>query len=131
LGSECVRTTDDLRQALRVIIADAQVPARTVARIQRIESMSFARHNPTASASFAEAKMEAATLIVNRVKPLEDMNLLAEGMSAVAFARIWYALFFGHIELEGEHAPSVNAGGWFTALTVLAEAAIRCEHSIL
>lgn len=126
-----VRTTEDLRQALRVIIADAQVPARTEARIQRIESMSFARHNPTASAGIAEAKKETASLIVSRVQPLEDMNLLAEGMSAVAFARIWYALFFGQIELEGEHALSVNAEEWITALTVLAESAIRSESSYL
>src|ERR1019366_7693309 len=58
---ESVRTTEDLRQALRVIIADAQVPARTEARIQRIESMSFARHNPTASAGIADAKKEVAS----------------------------------------------------------------------
>jgi AcrR family transcriptional regulator len=128
---ETVKTTDDLRQALRVIIADAQVPARTEARIQRIESMSFARHNPTASLGIAEAKKETATLIMSRVKPLKDMNLLADGISAVAFARIWYALFFGQIELEGEHELSVNADEWFTALTVLADAAIRREHSTL
>jgi AcrR family transcriptional regulator len=128
---ESVETTDDLRQALRVIIADAQVPARTEARNQRIESMSFARHNPTATAGIAEAKREAAKKIVSRVKPLEDKNLLAEGMSAVAFARIWYALFFGQIELEGEHALSVNPDEWFTALTVLAEAAIRRTPSSL
>lgn len=125
-----VTSTEDLRQALRVIIAEAQVPARTEARIQRIESMSFARHNPTASAGIAEAKKEAATLIVSRVKPLEEMRLLAEGMSAVAFARIWYALFFGQIELEGEHALSVNEDEWFTALTVLAEAAIRHDQHV-
>jgi len=128
---EQVKTSEDLRQALRIIIAEAQVPARTEARIQRIESMSFARHNPTASAGIAEAKKEVAARIVSRVKPLEDMNLLAEGMSAVAFARIWYALFFGQIELEGEHALSVNADEWFLALTVLAEGAIRREPSNL
>jgi len=59
------------------------------------------------------------------VQPLEDKELLANGMSAVAFARIWYALFFGQIELEGEHALAVGVDEWFTALTVLAEAAIR------
>lgn len=128
---EKVRTTDDLRRALRVIISEAQVPARTEARIQRIESMSFARHNPTASAGIAEAKKECATLIVSRVTPLEELGILAEGMSAVAFARIWYALFFGQIELEGEHALSVNAEEWLTALTVLAESAIRHEPSAL
>ncbi|HEY5103820.1 MAG TPA: TetR/AcrR family transcriptional regulator [Acidimicrobiales bacterium] len=128
---EMVKTTEDLRQAIRVIITEAQSPARTEARIQRIESMSFARHNPTATAGIAEAKKEAASRIVSRVKPLEDMNLLAEGMSAVAFARIWYALFFGQIELEGEHALSVNADEWFLALTVLAEGAIRREPSNL
>jgi AcrR family transcriptional regulator len=126
-----VKSTEDLRQALRIIIAEAQVPARTEARIQRIESMSFARHNPAASRAIAEAKKEIADLIVRRVQPLEDAHLLAEGMSAVAFARIWYALFFGQIELEGEHALSVNPDEWFLALTVLAEAAIRKEPSIL
>ncbi|HWD96017.1 MAG TPA: TetR/AcrR family transcriptional regulator [Acidimicrobiales bacterium] len=128
---ETVTTSDDLRQALRIIIAEAQAPARTEARIQRIESMSFARHNPAASAGVAEAKKEAASRIADRVKPLEDKGLLAEGMSAVAFARIWYALFFGQIELEGEHALSVSAGDWILALTVLAESAIRREPSDL
>jgi AcrR family transcriptional regulator len=124
-----VSTTCDLRQAMRVIISEAQVPLRTEARIQRIESMSFARHNPTASAGIAEAKKETASRIVERVRPLEEMGLLADGMSAVAFARIWYALFFGQIELEGEHALAVDADEWITALSVLAEGAIRTAPS--
>jgi AcrR family transcriptional regulator len=124
-----VSTTDDLRQAMRVIISEAQVPLRTEARIQRIESMSFARHNPTASVGIAEAKKETASLIVERVRKLEEMGLLADGMTAVAFARIWYALFFGQIELEGEHALAVDAEEWITALSVLAEGAIRSVPS--
>src|SRR5487761_1387535 len=63
-----------LRSAMHEVIADAQMPARTEARIARIESMSFARHNPTASAGIAEAKKEVATRIVSRVKPLEDKH---------------------------------------------------------
>jgi AcrR family transcriptional regulator len=124
-----VSTTHDLRQAMRVIISEAQVPLRTEARIQRIESMSFARHNPTASAGIAEAKKETASLIVEHVRPLEEMGLFADGMTAVAFARIWYALFFGQIELEGEHALAVDAEEWITALSVLAEGAIRSAPS--
>ncbi|MGC1238193.1 MAG: helix-turn-helix domain-containing protein [Acidimicrobiales bacterium] len=124
-----VSTADDLRQAMRVIISEAQVPLRTEARIQRIESMSFARHNPTASAGIAEAKKETASRIVERVRPLEEMGLFADGMTAVAFARIWYALFFGQIELEGEHALAVDADEWITALSVLAEGAIRSVPS--
>jgi AcrR family transcriptional regulator len=124
-----VTTADELRQAMRVIISEAQVPLRTEARIQRIESMSFARHNPTASAGIAEAKKETASRIVERVRPLEEMGLFADGMTAVAFARIWYALFFGQIELEGEHALAVDAEEWITALSVLAEGAIRSAPS--
>jgi AcrR family transcriptional regulator len=126
-----VSTTDDLRRAMRVIISEAQVPLRTEARIQRIESMSFARHNPTATAGIAEAKKETASLIVEHVRPLEEMGLFADGMTAVAFARIWYALFFGQIELEGEHALAVDAEEWITALSVLAEGAIRSVPSIV
>ncbi len=124
-----VGTIDDLRHALRVIICDAQYPARSEARLQRMESMSFARHNPTAAAGIVETKKEVAALIVSRVRPLEELNLLAEGMSAVAFARIWYALFFGQIELEGEHALAVNDEEWITALTLLAEGAIRRQSA--
>jgi hypothetical protein len=43
-----------------------QVTARSEARIQRMESMSFARHNPTATQGIAEAKKEIADLIVSR-----------------------------------------------------------------
>ncbi len=106
---------------------EAQDPSRSEARIQRIESLPFACHNPTASKGILEAKRETAALIVERVKPLEDKGLLAEGVSAVAFARIWYALFLGQIELEGEHALAVNADEWLDALTILSEAAIRQE----
>jgi len=123
-----VETCDDLRNAMREVIAEAQTPARTEARLARIESMSFARHNPTASMGIAEAKREASSLILGVFQPLQDKQLLANGMSAVAFARIWYALFFGQIELEGEHALAVGVDEWFTALTVLAEAAIR-DHA--
>jgi len=126
-----VETTDDLRSALKVMIADAQIPERTEARLLRIESMSFARHNPTASAGIAEAKAEASALIMERVQPLVDKNLFAEGMTGPAFARIWYALFFGQIALEGEHELSIDDEDWLRALHLLAEAAIRPEFSDL
>lgn len=120
-----VSTPEELRAAMRVVIADAQLPARSEARVARIESMSFARHNPTASAGIAEAKGEAASLILDVVQHLEDQKLLTDGMSAVAFARIWYALFLGQIELEGDHALSVDSEEWTTALHVIADSAIR------
>ncbi len=125
-----VATGDDLRAALRVIIADAQTPERTEARNLRIEGMSFAQHNPTALAGVADAKREASTLIMSSVQPLVDKDLLADGMSGVAFARIWYALFFGQIALEGEHALSIDDDDWLRALQVIAESAIRTNRNI-
>jgi AcrR family transcriptional regulator len=126
-----VETTNDLRTALTVMITDAQLPFRTEARILRIESMSFAGHNPTASAGIADAKREASDLIMQHVQPLVDRNLLAPGVTGVAFARIWYALFFGQISLEGEHALSINSGDWLMALQVLAESMVRCDDRTL
>jgi AcrR family transcriptional regulator len=122
-----VETTDDLRAALKIMISDAQLPLRTDARILRIESMSFAGHNPAASTGIAAAKREASDLIMEHVQPLIDRNLLAPGMTGVAFARIWYALFFGQISLEGEHALSINCDDWLMALEVLAESMVRAE----
>jgi AcrR family transcriptional regulator len=126
-----VVTTDDLRAALRIMISDAQLPVRTDARILRIESMSFAGHNPTASAGIAAAKREASDLIMEHVQPLIEKGLLAPGMTGVAFARIWYALFFGQISLEGEHALSINSDDWLMALEVIAESMVRSSDRAL
>ncbi|MGD0055799.1 MAG: TetR/AcrR family transcriptional regulator [Acidimicrobiales bacterium] len=122
-----VETADDLRAALRVMIEDAQTPFRTEARILRIESMSFAGHNPTASAGIAAAKREASDLIMTHVQPLVEKNLLVPGMSGVAFARIWYALFFGQISLEGEHALSIASDDWLMSLQVIADSMVRSD----
>ncbi|MGC1418847.1 MAG: TetR/AcrR family transcriptional regulator [Acidimicrobiales bacterium] len=125
-----VKTADELRAALKVMITDAQLPFRTEARILRIESMSFAGHNPTASAGIAAAKREASDLIMEYVQPLVDRDLLAEGVTGVAFARIWYALFFGQISLEGEHALSIDSDDWLMALLVIAESMVRCDDRV-
>lgn len=119
-----VSTTAELRNALDKMIADAQDPARDEQRLLRIDGISFANHNVTASEGIAKAKAEASDRIVQIVQPLEDQGLLATGMTAVAFARIWYALFFGQIALEGEHALSINSAAWLTALHVLANAVV-------
>ena len=123
-----VKTAEDLRAALKIMIADAQLPNRTEARILRIEGISFAHHNPTASAGILAAKAEVSDLIVSCVQPLVEKNLLAGGMSGIAFARIWYALFFGQIALEGEHSLSIGTEEWLTALNVLANAMVTSDE---
>ena len=81
----------------------------------------------TATEGIAAAKQETSLQIMEIVQPLADKRLLADGMSGVAFARIWYALFFGQIALEGEHALSINSEAWLLALKVLANAVVRDE----
>jgi hypothetical protein len=122
-----VNTPEELRSALQVMISDAQTPERDEGRILRIESISFAHHNLTATEGIAAAKQETSLQIMEIVQPLADKRLLADGMSGVAFARIWYALFFGQIALEGEHALSINSEAWLLALKVLANAVVRDE----
>lgn len=119
-----ITTAEALREALDVMIADAQDPARNEQRLARIESMSFAQHNPTASNGIAAAKAEVSDLIYENVQPLEARGLLAPGISAVAFARIWYCLFSGQMTLEGEHALSRRDDEWYEALHVLADAVV-------
>lgn len=119
-----VRTAEELRAALDTMIVDGQDPARDEQRLLRIDGISFAHHNVTASQGIARAKAEASDKIVTTVQPLEEKGLLAPGMTAVAFARIWYALFFGQIALEGEHSLSINPDAWLTALHVLADAVV-------
>jgi AcrR family transcriptional regulator len=124
-----VNTADELRAALDVMIADAQDPARDEQRLSRIDGISFAHHNTTASEGIAQAKAEASEKIVTIVQPLQEKGLLVEGMTAVAFARLWYALFFGQIALDGEHALSINPDAWLTALHVLANAVVASGAS--
>lgn len=124
-----VKSVTDLRSALHQMIVDAQAPELDRARLMRIESMSFAEHNPKASSGIAAAKREASDEILAWVQPLEDHGLLAPGMTGVAFARIWYALFFGQIALEGEHALSIGSASWLEALQILADAVVRVDDS--
>ena len=120
-----VETTDQLRDAISVMIEDAQTPERDEGRILRIESISFAHHNLTATAGIAAAKEETSSMIMEIVQPLVDKKLLVDDMSGVAFARIWYALFFGQIALEGQHALSINNDAWLLALNILANSMVR------
>jgi hypothetical protein len=115
-----VETAQELRAALQVMITDAQTPERDEGRILRIESISFAHHNMTASAGIAAAKQETSLQIMEIVQPLYEKKFLADGMSGVAFARIWYALFFGQIALEGEHALSINQESFARRSEILA-----------
>jgi AcrR family transcriptional regulator len=119
-----VSTTSELRQALHVMIVDAQDPARDEQRLRRIEGISFARHNATASEGIARAKEEASARIAETVRPLEEKGLLAPGITGIAFARLWYALFFGQIALEGEHSLSIDNESWLEALNALADAVV-------
>jgi AcrR family transcriptional regulator len=114
-----ISSIEQLRVAVERMIVDAQDPARDEQRLLRIEGMSFAHHNLTASHGIAEAKQEASSRIVAIVEPLEQQGLLAPGVTAVAFARIWYALFFGQIALDGEHPLSIDKEHWVAALQVL------------
>jgi hypothetical protein len=52
-------------------------------------------------------------------------------MTGVAFARIWYALFFGQISLEGEHALSINCDDWLMALEVIAESMVNSHERVV
>ncbi|MFI5036350.1 MAG: TetR/AcrR family transcriptional regulator [Acidimicrobiales bacterium] len=125
-----VETVAELHAALHQMIVDAQAPELDRARLLRIESMSFAEHNLAASSGIAEAKREASDQILMWVVPLEDKGLLATGMTGVAFARIWYALFFGQIALEGEHALSIGNEEWVAALQNLADAVVRSAEAV-
>jgi AcrR family transcriptional regulator len=120
-----VKTTDDLNAAVAVMIAEAQAPERTTARLQRLEGLSFAQHNPQASEGIEQVKREACATIMETVQGIADAGLLADGVSGVAFARIWYALFFGQVEIEGEHALSISSQAWLSALSVLGSATVR------
>ncbi len=119
-----VSTTDGLRAALQKMIDDAMRPERYRSRTLRIESFSFARHNETAANGIAAAQREAGNYIVGRVQPIVDRGLLLAGMSAASFARIWYALFFGQVALEGEHSLAATPEEWRASLYAIAEAMI-------
>ena len=119
-----VASTEELRGAMRQMIDDAERPERYHSRGLRVESFSFARHNQTAAEGIAAAQREAGNYIVGRIQPVVDRGLLPTGMSAASFARIWYALFFGQVALEGEHSLAAPPEEWRESLYAIAEAMI-------
>ena len=119
-----VTTAGRLRGALRRMIDDAQQPERFSSRGLRVESLSFARHNAAAAAGIAEAQREAGDYIIGRVQPVVDRGLLVAGMDAASFARIWYALFFGQVSLEGAHPLAASPHEWRASLYSIADAMV-------
>ena len=117
-----VSSVEGLRAALHQLIDDAERPERYQSRSLRIESFSFARHNKTAAEGIAAAQREAGNYIIGRVQPVVERGLLLSNMSAASFARIWYALFFGQVALEGEHPLAATPEEWRESLYAIAEA---------
>jgi AcrR family transcriptional regulator len=122
-----VTSRSELVAALEQMITDAQEPARDIQRLVRIDGMSFAHHNQFAAEGIEAAKAEASEKISEVVSQLGERGLLSEGVSPIAFARVWYALFFGQISLEGQHALSIAQDEWKNALRTIALAMVRSE----
>jgi AcrR family transcriptional regulator len=125
-----VETTEDLRQGLALMITETVQQIRAELRARRIESISFARHNMTASLGIASARKEADTLMLNRIQPIVDKGLLAENFSALTFSRIWYSLFFGQTKLEGDNDLSIDSEEWLDSLRLIANAIVRTDVKV-
>ncbi len=119
-----VSTPEGLRWALHRMIDDAQGPERFTSRERRVDGLSFARHNKVAADGIADAQRQAGDYIVGRVRPIIDGGFLVDSLSAVSFARIWYALFFGQVSLEGTHPLAASAEEWRASLYAIAETMI-------
>ena len=125
-----VETADDLRQGLATMITETVQQRRAELRARRIESISFARHNMTASLGIAAARKEADALMLNRIQPIVDKGLLVENITALAFSRIWYSLFFGQTKLEGDNDLSIDSEEWLDSLRHIANAIVRTEIEV-
>ncbi len=120
-----VTTTEQLRRAMRVMIDDAEQPARYLSRTIRVESFSFANHNQRAAEGIQAAQREAGAYIIAHVQPLVDHGLLASPIDAASFARVWYALFFGQVALQGEHPLAATLDEWRASLYAIADSMVR------
>lgn len=121
---EGVRTVEDFRRALHIMVEGSMGTRLRTLRAQRQSSQAFAEYNAVARAGLEEVRTEASTYFFERVHPLETQGLLSPALSARSFARIWLALLslnaFG-----GGHQLSVDAEEWRQAMNLLAEAAVN------
>ncbi len=120
-----VTTADELRHAMQHMIDDAERPERYHSRTVRVESFSFANHNDRATEGIQDSQREAGQFIIAHVQPIVDRELLVPSIDAAAFARVWYALFFGRVALQGDHPLAASLDEWRTSLYAIAESMIR------
>jgi AcrR family transcriptional regulator len=122
-----VETAEDLRRGLALMITETSQQIRAELRARRIESISFARHNLTASMGITAARQEADALMLERIQPIVDKGLLADNISSIVFARIWYSLFFGQTKLEGANDLSIESEEWLNSLRLIANSIVRTD----
>ncbi len=124
-----VATREELRRVLWAMIDQSQRPEHARAHHVRVESLAFAHHSPRAAAGIAAAQRAAGALVVGAVQPLVDRGLTAPGVDAVSFSRIWYALFFGQVSLEGDHPLATTPVAWSRSLAALVDVVVREPHA--
>ena len=123
-------TREELRRALFELIDQSQRPEHARTHRVRLECLAFAQHNARAGAGIEAAQREAGAIVVGAVQPLVDHGLTSPGIDAVSFARLWYALFFGQVSLDGEGHPLAQTPvAWSRSLRALVDVVARPEPS--
>ena len=115
----------ELRGMITRMIDESMIPTRRELRLELVESIAVAQHNPTAAEAMAAVQLAADKRIMRVAEQFADRGLLADGVTPLAFARFWYSLLFGQVVIEGSSVFMINNDEWEATLLRISKTLIR------
>ncbi len=116
---------DTLRSILPAVFLATLDEDRRHLRTRMVEAIAVLQHNPEAAQQIADVKDTANEEMLKIALRFENEGLLAEGVSAVAFARVFYSVLFGQVVVENADAFALTNEEWVETLLRLVSAFMK------
>ena len=110
--TDSINTVDDLRRAVRVMVADLHHLDRLDALWNKIEVIGAARHRPAMQRAIFQQQREMTEAYAEMTRRLQDKGVLDPALDAQAIAVFVQAYTFGRILGQFDDAHRVDEEKW-------------------
>ena len=115
--------------AFRQLLSGTQDPDRRQTRLDVLEEIAFARYSGGADREVSGSWSTMNKEFIGIAAALDELDLLADGITPVIFARFWFSLLFGQVICDLDDTFEVPPEQWVDALMVAGASLLRPDPS--
>jgi len=109
---------DELIEMARNATDRAQNEDRRSMRLRLLEAGAIAAHNPISFIGLLEINERANEKVLAFARKFEQQGLLAPGVDAIGFSRIWFCMLFGQVTVEYSASLAMDDQSWTELLRI-------------